>query len=105
MHVHKYKRMRGMKKGSKWFRCMIPECNHYIRKQLVVGKKSICWVCNAEFIITEKEAELARPHCKKCVVRPDKKSKQPTIKVEIKNDFLSHILGGGYHGNSEHSEV
>ena len=63
--IHKYERT---KLGKKYiiFRCMIPNCSHYIPESLIKGRISICWRCGEQFVIDREAAELARPHCKDC---------------------------------------
>lgn len=75
-HVHKYERADiGVNKPYIVYRCALPTCSHYLHsKELVKGKKSICWRCGEEFIIDAKSVELRRPHCQNCTktrkVRP-----------------------------------
>lgn len=65
-HVHKYFR-RKMGKGYIVYACALPDCTHYIREDLVVGKKTVCWVCQRVTIVyRDSNGILARPHCKSC---------------------------------------
>ncbi len=64
-HVHKLKRLK-YKSGNTIFFCALPECNFKINPSLALGKRSICWRCGKEFILTEYCLRLAKPHCEKC---------------------------------------
>jgi len=46
--------------------CILPDCQFKIDCALALGKKSICNLCNSEFIMTEYTVKLAKPHCEKC---------------------------------------
>ncbi len=62
-HIHKYKRVKlGKDKTFITYRCMLPDCSHYIEQKLVVGRKSLCWKCDEPVIITkDKNGVQARP--------------------------------------------
>jgi hypothetical protein len=61
-HIHKYQRA---KLGSKYiiYKCTLPDCSHFIRKELVPGRRSICWYCNEPFILTKASLRLKSPNC------------------------------------------
>lgn len=71
-HIHKYKKTNiSNKKNKKYFvwKCQLVDCTHYLTKQHVVGRKSICWVCG-ETCIVRKENDgsiRAKPHCPECI--------------------------------------
>lgn len=80
-HVHKYKRTeiggrrivremgrRFIKKtdGYPVFKCMIPDCPHYLPMALALGRKSICWRCGRELVIDEAMLNMAKPSHKDC---------------------------------------
>jgi hypothetical protein len=81
-HIHKYKRG---KLGRKYviYECVIPGCSHYIDASRIGNKLSICWRCNAAFVIEGRLRELAKPHCRDCTV--PKKEITPDIKKFIEN--------------------
>lgn len=65
-HVHKYRRKFLGKKGYTVYACALPNCLHYVRRELAEGKESICWRCGKKFVITKADLRRAKPHCKKC---------------------------------------
>lgn len=68
-HIHKYQRVDIAKTPGKSypvFKCVLPQCSHYITPELVVGKETICWRCDEVFLLTVDLARLVRPHCKDC---------------------------------------
>lgn len=63
-HAHKYKRIfLDRKKEVPAWRCMLPGCSHYARREFFEGKVALCWRCNNEFVIQEKHARLVKPTC------------------------------------------
>ena len=80
-HVHKYQLItlggtRVVKKdGQKHiekcsgyivFKCMIPNCTHFISKDLVIGRKSICWKCNEPVVLNTENTRLKKPTHVEC---------------------------------------
>jgi len=66
-HVHKYMRVKlGKKKDFIVFKCMIPGCTHYLQRDLVVGRESICWVCGELMTLSMKTTTLKYPHHSYC---------------------------------------
>ena len=63
-HVHKYLRSKLGKLII--FKCMIPGCAHYIRKELAENRFSLCWRCNEIFVMTKVQLLLKKPHCLTC---------------------------------------
>ncbi len=62
-HTHKYRRVRlGKNKRYTVYRCVRPNCTHFIEEKLVLGRSTICWKCGAEFIMTEKTMKM-KPNC------------------------------------------
>lgn len=61
-HVHRYRRA-VLGKDYVVYKCVLPDCTHYLSEQFIIGKKNLCWRCNEPHIITRK---LAKPHCVKC---------------------------------------
>ena len=63
-HIHKYQKA---KLGNfVVFKCMLPGCPHYIRRELVIGRESICWNCNTKMILTMANTVLKRPTHEEC---------------------------------------
>ena len=44
---HYYRRVR-MGKDKKYvvFRCILPNCSHYVPKELAIGRQAVCWKCH-----------------------------------------------------------
>lgn len=80
-HIHRYQRT---KLGDNFivYRCMLPGCAHYIRKELIMGKLCNCYRCGEDFIIGKKEMRRVRPHCG-CVQRA-----KPDIEMDKMRQFL-----------------
>ena len=85
-HIHKYERRilggrkvvfyideRGKRKkrlektgGYETYRCVFPGCTHYVPYENAVGRKSVCWTCGEELILTKDRLKAKRPiheHC------------------------------------------
>jgi hypothetical protein len=85
-HIHRYIRAVGRitekNKNSgmlNYYRCADPDCSHYIRDILVLGKKSLCNRCGKEFNMPiALRAMTNRPHCKDCT-----KGKRTVIKKQV----------------------
>lgn len=64
-HIHKLKRV-IYKSGNRVFFCALPDCTFKINPALALGKRSICWRCGKDFILTDYCLRLAKPHCENC---------------------------------------
>jgi hypothetical protein len=74
-HVHKYKKVK-LGRGYIVYRCVLPDCTHYLSAKHVVGQKNICWVCGKPHVVyTDSNGVLARPHCKTCTKSSKKQKK------------------------------
>jgi hypothetical protein len=89
-HVHQY--MRDQFGKQTIYRCMLPGCPHYILAKLVLGRKSLCNYCGAEFIIDKHNSQLRRPHCPECIVVHNAKPRPQEVDVRTADDFLANIL-------------
>lgn len=67
-HVHKYKRAK-LGKDYLVYKCMLPNCPHYLPRKLVVGRQSLCWICAGQFIMSTESSSMTRPHCPQCTRR------------------------------------
>ena len=64
--IHKYKKVNLAKSKAKpyiVYRCMLPNCSHYVTEKMVLGRISLCWSCNHPFVIG---AFRAKPICFNC---------------------------------------
>ncbi len=64
-HIHKLKRLR-YKSGNEIFFCVLPDCNKKFNIALALGKRSLCWRCGEEFIMSDYSLRLTKPHCENC---------------------------------------
>ena len=61
---HKYHRVKmGKTREYIVYRCALPTCTHYILRELVVGRESLCHRCGKAFILTNKSIQRAKPTC------------------------------------------
>lgn len=68
-HTHKYHRIPFG--ASKVWACarMAENCTHHIppyMENTIVGRKSICWQCDSDFVLNERSIERDRPICPEC---------------------------------------
>lgn len=66
-HTHKYHKV--SLNGQDVWACALPDCTHYMPKHMefaVIGKKSICWSCDLEFILTGALMNQDNPKCRDC---------------------------------------
>lgn len=80
-HIHEYiRRDAGLKrngKKSEVFRCAHPLCSHNRNKIDLIGKLTICSLCHRnEFVLTNKDLQLAFPRCEFCSNRKEAKQKR-----------------------------
>ena len=88
-HVHKYERVEVGKNGWVVYRCVLPNCSHYLpTAALVVGKQSICWgVCDGTTIYSQDDynQKLKRPMCSGCrAIRQMQKDQLRSVNEPIK---------------------
>lgn len=86
-HTHKYYKAKLGKKII--YRCAVPNCPHYVMRELVLNRMSICWSCGDPFILPHAISLLqSKPVCKEC----SSKRKKP-VEVDIPAEALANILG------------
>ena len=70
-HLHLYKKVNISRSGEPFivFKCMKPDCSHYIRVELVENKHCECNRCHEPMIMTKSAMSLTLPHCSNCVKR------------------------------------
>jgi hypothetical protein len=81
-HIHKYQRIKLGKFVV--FKCTIGGCPHYIRKELIVGRQTICWRCGQPFFIDKSAARLKSPHC-------DCENRERDVEIDHSLDFLKQL--------------
>jgi len=67
--VHKYMRVEWGKKNSVIWRCVLPDCSHYVSEGFALNRASLCWLCGEEFILTTKKLARKKPKCDACQSR------------------------------------
>lgn len=65
IHIHKLKKLR-YKSGNSIFFCCQPDCKFKTAVPLALGKRSICWRCGSEFLMSDYSLRLMKPHCESC---------------------------------------
>jgi len=72
-HIHKYRLVNiGTRdKPKKVYACSLPDCSHFIPHHLrktVIGKKTICWECDKEMIMSRDivRKNTVKPRCWHC---------------------------------------
>ena len=53
------------------FRCILPNCNHYIRAELAKGKECLCNRCSHPMKLDTRAMRLQKPHCISCIEHRD----------------------------------
>jgi ribosomal protein S27AE len=74
-HIHRYKKVNLATTPHKEYlvyRCILPNCNHYLQPALLIGKQASCPRCGEEYIIAADLARLTKPHCRKCTAGKEK---------------------------------
>lgn len=63
-HHHQYERV-GSRKRPKYWRCIHPDCSHYINPILVQGKRAGCPIkgCTETFLMDTGALQRKRPLC------------------------------------------
>ena len=62
---HKYERFKQGNGAFIW-KCILPDCGHFLRRDMIYGRMSICPRCGDEYIMDRRAMELNKPHCREC---------------------------------------
>lgn len=91
-HVHKWgaapKQQR--KFGERVYICKDPDCYAKFKAEMLIGKRSICFACGKEFILTRENLLTAQPKCLNCAeTAAARKFREETLKLadELKEMF------------------
>jgi len=66
---HKYERIDVGTKGHVIYRCMLPDCPHFLPSiTYVTGRLSLCWGCDDTCRITKEDIwhKVKHPMCESC---------------------------------------
>lgn len=66
-HVHKYYRVTIS--YAKTWACGLPDCNHYMPKNMeamINGKQTLCWQCGEVTLMTPMSMKEDQPRCDEC---------------------------------------
>jgi hypothetical protein len=89
-HTHKYVRIKIGKSKRIKFKCAIPGCAHSIEPELVVGRFTVCNICQKEFVMNKEAMQRAFPRCSDCIERKvDAANKDEILLIE---DFVKGIM-------------
>ncbi len=69
-HTHRYHKTRpNTRRNEPVWACSLPGCSHFIPLNTTVeGRKSLCWNCGEELIMTENEMAVDKPECPSCAL-------------------------------------
>jgi len=88
---HKYIRVLIGKTGNIYYKCAIVGCPHYLKKELVEGRWSICHRCGQPLEMTKRALTLKKPHCEDCTVkRVEVDERYQSILEMLAKDQLNH---------------
>lgn len=66
-HIHKFVRIPGKNTvGKVRYRCVQPNCYFVVSKDLLLGKQSLCSVCDTPIILDHYDLRRAAPRCINC---------------------------------------
>lgn len=89
-HIHTYVQFKAR---PGYFRCAAPDCSHFLIREMVIGKYSLCPGCDNKFIIDFENSELRTPKCIMC--RDTKKSKAFKKGQELMAKMVNFSIGDG----------
>lgn len=72
-HTHKYKLVHQYPgQPTKVYRCMLPNCRHFLQLTMIEGQLSVCWACANDFVIKGRAIGKVRPICDSCLAKSTK---------------------------------
>ena len=81
-HLHIYERIR---ERPKYYRCIHPDCTHYMHRMYLKSKRATCYVCGDSFVISPKILQYAKLRCEDCRVgKPKDKEAENKLMEMIK---------------------
>lgn len=86
--IHKYKKALLGKKII--YKCILPDCPHYLLRELVTNKLCLCHNCNNPFVLPKAPSLLkSKPWCPACEETRKVKKDVPNIP----EDAMARIMG------------
>lgn len=80
-HVHVYERVAIGNKGWEVYRCVLPNCTHFIQPEFVAGKTSLCFNgCGREVTISKEDVGRGRKRFVCEVCREDRKEQLENLR-------------------------
>ena len=90
-HIHKLKRHKYPSGNAVYF-CTLPDCHYKIDVPLALGKRSLCNICDVEFIMSEYTIKLKLPHCNNCgKVKISDAEGKPRYVKKVTNQILTGV--------------
>lgn len=90
-HLHIYERIRGKGGANTRYRCIHPDCTHYILAELLGGKRALCSICKTNEIKISDE-DLRRKHFRCADCSNTKAAVEAREKQKKINSILSKAL-------------
>lgn len=88
-HIHKYARVNNA--YMRVWRCMLPDCSHYLpnhQEFLLEGKYTMCWKCGNTCIMNPAQMDMDKPLCDECLGVPETTSISPGLMELMKSKGL-----------------
>lgn len=85
--IHQYQRITRKPSNSIIYRCILPNCSHYIEEWLAWGKITICHNCKEQYVLRKRKNNQAKPKCDNCTGK-----KKVEVEVEEGIDSLMKDL-------------
>ena len=85
-HTHTYVRWKTTKLGVTYYRCNHPNCTHFIDRELIIGKTSLCSSCGEQFILSREDLRRAKPRCMSCANTKEART------IRMARDLMDSIM-------------
>ena len=101
-HYHKYKYVNLTRNPKKEpyhvYKCVLPNCSHYIRMELIDGKEAMCYKCDDIFTIREARIKKGKQiyvklHCENCVQNSGRRTPDKVQHVDDIDKLINSLLG------------
>lgn len=66
-HIHQYQQVALKTSKRSVFRCMLPDCSHYLPEpEFAIGRSTICNMCPLVFLLQREHLDIKKPVCPAC---------------------------------------